>query len=217
MGGSVQNLEEYLARTETATKLLFEGVRAYRAMLLGAARATTFASSYTDHEDWEAQYATWRQHNDAEITRAEYQYNLYFAETFSNATLCGSILQIASKGIEKYSKNDTAPVDVQGLVGNLGRAKRFCIGRRIRDLPMGLIVYAGRNQHMHFEEGRLQAPSQQIFHRLATAWDKGRNEVKDPAFNPENPSLDSLAHNVVGLLGWRTYEDFTRDMANMLS
>jgi hypothetical protein len=213
----MQDLEEYLARTETATKLLFEGVAAYRVMLKEAVGTTTFSSSYADHNDLEAQYTTWRQDNGPAIARAEYQYNLYFAETFSNATLCGSILQIASKGIEKYSKNDLVPEDVQSLVGNLGRAKRFCIGRRVRDLPIGLIVYAGRNQHMHFEEGTLQAPSRQIFHRLATAWDKGRNEVKDPAFNPENPTLDSLAHNVVGLLGWRTYEDFTRDMADMLS
>lgn len=211
----MQTFHEYLSKTETAAKVLFAGVNDYRNMLTEAAKATTFSSSYSDYNDLETQYAKWREHNAEKIARAEFLYNHYFAEVFSQATLCGSILQIASKAIEKYSTMDSIPADVEAAVGAHDRIKRFCIGRQVRTMPIGLIIYAGRNQHMHFE-GKLQSPSQRIFNRIATAWDPA-GQLKEPAFDPENPMLESLAHNIVGLLDWQTYEDFVRDLTGMLA
>lgn len=213
----MQNYQEYLSKTETATRLLFQGVSAYREILKEAAAATTFATSYADFEDLERQHARWQQENAATIERAEQLYNRYFAESFSQATLCGSILQIASKAIEKYSANSEIPANVRAIVGSHLRLQRFCVGRELRGLPIGLVIYAGRNQHMHFESHALHPSSQNVFDHLATVQYGGGDTVKDPAFDPSNPSLESLAHNVVALLGWKAYEDFFRDVSEMLN
>lgn len=183
-------------------------------MLREAAQLSTFASSYEDLADFEEQYAKWQDENPEKMARAEFLYNHYFAESFSQATLCGSMLQIASKAIEQYSKNDSISPEIEAILGSHDRTKLFCIGRRVHGLPIGLIIYAGRNQHMHFE-GDLHRVPQKILQHLATAWDP-EGKVKDPAFDPANPKLYSLAHNIVGLLGWKTYEDFARDLTGML-
>ncbi len=211
----MQNFQEYLTKTEAATKVLLSGVEQYREMLREAAKLSTFSSSYRDFKDLEEQHAKWQDENAEKIARAEFLYNNYFAESFSQATLCGSLLQIASKAIEKYSANDFISPEVEAILGRHDRIKLFCIGRAVHGLPIGLIIYAGRNQHMHFE-GKLQSPSQKIFNRIATAWDPA-GKLKEPAYDPENPMLESLAHNIVGLLGWKTYEDFARDLTEMLA
>ncbi len=210
----MQTFQEYLTKTEAATKVLLSGVEQYREMLREAAKLSTFSSSYRDFKDLEEQHAKWQDENAEKIARAEFLYNNYFAESFSQATLCGSILQIASKAIEKYSANDSVSPEVEAILGSHDRIKLFCIGRKVHGLPIGLIIYAGRNQHMHFE-GDLHPAPRKILQRLATAWDP-EGKVKDPAFDPENPKLYSLAHNIVGLLGWKTYADFERDLTDML-
>lgn len=211
----MQRFQEYLTKTEAATRVLLSGVDEYRKMLREAAELSTFTTSHRGFDDFEAQRAKWLDENAEKIARADFLYSNYFAESFSQATLCGSILQIASKAIEMFSANDSISPEVEAIVGRQDHIKLYCTGRKVRGLPIGLIIYAGRNQHMHFEDDLLRPAARKIFEHLATAWDP-EGQVKDPAFDPQNPKLYSLAHNIVGLLGWKTYADFDRDLTDML-
>src|SRR6478672_3402021 len=41
--------------------------------------------------------------------------------------------------------------------------ERFCVGRDFGDLPMGMLVYAGRNQYHHYSEERLSVINEVVF------------------------------------------------------
>jgi hypothetical protein len=84
--------------------------------------------------------------------------------------IAGSILQLAYFAIKRHgvpSGKSTAALHFEAqmnrLIGQLAnpRAKtfvfpeQFCVGREIGDLPIGMIIYAGRNQYNHFDDDRL--------------------------------------------------------------
>ena len=75
------------------------------------------------------------------------------------------------------------------------------------------VVYAARNQHMHFNEEQLREPSLNVFELLATEHEyKSTVPFRDSPFDLENPGLVSFAANVTALLGWRDYERYVEDM-----
>lgn len=83
----------------------------------------------------------------------------------------------------------------------------------MRNVPLGLAVLAGRNQHMHFDVDKPRKLTEAVFDRLAVY--HGRNtdpEVRDPAFDLRNDRLVSYAHNIVALLKWDSYETYEADL-----
>ena len=82
---------------------------------------------------------------------------------------------------------------------------------------LGLIILAGRNQHMHFGDEPLRDPNVSIFARLASFGSMGGDEtVHDPAFDLENKNLVSFAHNITALIGWRSFGNYQRDLRELL-
>lgn len=109
------------------------------------------------------------------------------ARSFSVAALSGSLLQYAKQGLSlRYgTKRDGCPV-----------------GRELVQLPVHEIIWQGRNQALHWEVGEPHAPVVNCFDHLAANADPVFAEYK----------FRSLAYEIVSLLGWRTVEDFNRDM-----
>lgn len=213
----MQSAAEYLQRTESAVRKLFEGVESYTAAL-GRVRTPVFITSSSEEQEREAQFLAWLSENEAAIQASREAQREYFAESFALATLCGSVLQVAAKALERYSSNTTVPNDWIDLIKPDRTYARYCVGRLCRQVPLGLIILGGRNQHMHFGEEALREPNVRVFERLAIHHGKNTDPaVRDPAFDLANPLLVSFAHNVTALIGWRSYEAYESDLKTLLA
>jgi hypothetical protein len=213
----MQNAVQYLDKTRSAAAKLFEGIDTYLAVL--RQHSTTFVTSYTSQEDFQKQHAAWYEVNRSSIRCALDAQKQYLGESFAQVTLCGSILQLAAKAIECYSKNTTITEEWKSFIRLGTKPVPFCTGRLIRGVPLGLIVYAGRNQHIHFEDQKLREPNIEVFRRLATnhGYGKGSPEpVVDPAFHLGTESIISFANNVTALIQWRSLEAYETDMRKLL-
>lgn len=141
-----------------------------------------------------------------------------FGYSFSQATLCGSILQIAFMGIRLFSKNAEIPDSCSQIVEpQQKKAIPFCIGREIHQLPIGVIIYASRNQYNHLDDEQPHRITQSVFHALAYA--HCNDPFLDLAFDLGNSLIDArvIARTVVtSLLGWNYYKDYHEDMKKLL-
>jgi hypothetical protein len=124
---------------------------------------------------------------------------------------------VAAKAIECYSENEAIPEGWRKFIRPNNKAARFCIGREIRGVPLGLVIYAARNQHTHFEDSELREPSCEVFRRLAENHGlKSEEPFVDPAFDLDNKGLVSYASNCTALMEWRNYSSYEADMRALL-
>lgn len=208
----LKSAEDYLRNTDSAVVHLFSAAKTYLDTLrLGL--SPTFMSGQLPGPEFDAQYSAWRIENADALAKAKDARAAFHEERFALDTLCGAILQIAEKGLEIYSQNSDVPVPWKDRIPK--SLAKFAVGREVRDVPLGLIVYAARNQHTHFNDSQLRAASAGVFHSLAAV--RGHDSpVRDPAFDLDNPVLTSYAGNVTALIGWRDVEQYRKDMRSML-
>lgn len=212
----MQSPAEYITRTESAVRLLLGGIDSYLQVLRNSPdpifrTSAPLARGPASDREFEA----WFRDNTSSIAAAKAARMQFMAESFALGTLCGAILQIAAKALECFSENKIVPGHLQAVVGS-GRAK-YCVGRLVRSVPLGLVVYAARNQHAHFNEEALREPNVEIFERLATLHEySGSLSFRDPAFDLQSTRIDSFAANVTALIGWRDYETYIGDINAML-
>lgn len=198
-------LGEYLEQTEFVVKHSFEGLDRIQSVY-SEARSHWNMSRIGEEETEEL-----RRDRDRYLELAK----AYFGLKLSEGILCGGILQVGHTAIRQFSNNDVIP-DYCASIAKIEHAKRFCIGRRIDSLPLGLILYAARNQWAHWEEEELRDPARAVFSRLAAA--HHADPLWDLALDLSNPTINVHANEVViGLLGWKSYEDYERDVRAMLS
>jgi hypothetical protein len=111
------------------------------------------------------------------------------AHEFSVAALAGALLQHAKQGISiVHGPPSSAPT-----------------GRNIGSLPLRTVIWEGRNQAIHWEEGGLRTAGKKCFDALASE--------QDPRF--ANHGQRSLAMDIVELLGWRDFYKFAADMKSL--
>lgn len=208
----MKSAEDYLERTESAVRHLFRAVDGYIETLRAGIKPI-FVSGLPYGPELDAQYSAWRIENADALEEAKTARQAFRAETFALDTICGAILQIAEKGLEIYSQNTRVPnawkVNIPAYLA------KFCVGREVRSTPLGLIVYAARNQHTHFNDPKLRMASASVFTNLAREHGYSSSAL-DPAFDLENPILTSYASNVTALIEWRSVEKYQDDMRNML-
>lgn len=203
----------YILRTETAVRKIIEGVEAY-ANLLHPVCDLTFMCGEQDAVKKQALHEEWAIKNKETLESSFSAQREYWQQAFAMATLCGAILQIAAKAIECYSNNQHLSTSLKSIVGHSKTALPFCIGREVKGIPIGLIIFAGRNQHTHFNEANLAAVNTAVFTALAKS--SNFSHSQDPAFDLKNPLIESFASNVTGLLGWRSYEKYVSDLRSLL-
>lgn len=187
----------YLSETEHAVRQLFDAIDYYERLLVGVT-----PPSQATIED--------------EVTRYLRLAEKYFGYSFSEATLCGSILQVAFMGIFLFPKNSTIPVHCSDLVKcENQKAIPFCIGRLVNGIPIGLIVYAGRNQFNHWDAETFDPPTTAVFRTLLKAhYD---NPFFDMAYELNYPKRTIKANHLVrNELRWRTYDEYVADMRDLI-
>jgi len=189
--------ESYLAETEHAVRHLFTGIDYYESLLAGMTPPS-------------------QANNMDEVKRYMELAELYFGYSISEATLCGAILQIAFMGIFLFPRNNAVPVHSSSLVKPENRkAIPFCVGRLVHDIPIGLIIYAGRNQFNHWDDESFDYPTTQVF--LALLHAHYENPMFDMAYELEYPARTIKAnHIVLNELRWRTFEQYSMDMKSLV-
>lgn len=115
--------------------------------------------------------------------------NLITVHTFSRSAQSGSILQYAKQGISLAH-------------GGLDKCPE---GRSIGSQSLKNIVWQGRNQAMHWEEGDLHEVVKNCFNALFKDFGKAFLDFHS----------QSLAFEVIGTLQWHEFADFEKDMLSL--
>lgn len=108
---------------------------------------------------------------------------------FSRASLAGNLLQYAKQGISIVHQGPT----------------NCPAGRTISGESLKNVIWQGRNQTMHYEEGRLNQPIISCFENLDRAF-PGRFA----AFRTQN-----MAFEIIKLLEWKDWAAFKKDMEEL--
>ncbi|HML79349.1 hypothetical protein [Geobacter sulfurreducens] len=212
----MERIQDYLSKTESATRKLFDGVESYL-KILRKVKAPVFVHDYVGEAEGTRLFEEWAKKNEKWLQAYAQSQNEYIDQIFAQATLCGAILQIAAMGIRKFSSNSSIPEELEGIP-KINSARKFCIGRIVNDTPIGLIIYAGRNQFNHMDDDEVREPTRAIFKRFGQIGPSRfvKTPYQDPAFDLDNPKIMNFSSNVTALLDWRTYEAFEADMIAML-
>ncbi len=140
---------------------------------------------------------------------------------FSEAVLCGAILEVAFMGIQCFSKvvPKTPPESCRPLFDDVSenpRFLKFCVGEERYGVPEGLLIYAGRNQYAHWDEKVLKDPlNKNVFRRLHAEFPK--YPTFERAFDLSNPQIDIYARFILrAALGWAFYKDYVVGMRRVL-
>lgn len=128
-----------------------------------------------------------RHHTEQDKERLEQQIAVH---SFSVAALAGNVLQYGKQGISiAFGGPDKCPKD----------------GRMIGSQRLADVVWCGRNQALHWEDGKFTPKTEQCFQLLA-------KEVcsKFAEFEKGNQGLHLIHH-----LGWTDFDKFKADMLSL--
>lgn len=201
----MESAENYLSTTEPAIQYMF--------MVLEIYRQLTPRPSLRDYKN-----------DDGVIRLTQEQAKNYLGAEIDSmsldiakSTLCGAIVQVAYSGIKQFSTITDVPKNCQeyNIYPNSAKAK-FCVGRKVHDLPIGLIIYAARIQYNHWEDGTPSNPTaKSVFRhllsvRLDDMWHDMVYELDWPIRRPVTNYVFELE------LKWNKYEDYISDMKEIL-
>lgn len=198
------SVEAYLDETEPAVKYLFKGLDLYESI------RPPSIMKYID----DTGHLKWSEKEADEMVQLSSE---FLALEYSSSILAGSILQVAYVGIDLFSSNQTITPQCQAFGVEPGvKATKFCIGWTVHDIPVGLLIYSGRNQYNHWEDGEhLHKVPKKVFRHLLYA--HLDNLWFDMAYELEFPSKRPVSHYIVrNELKWRTYNNYLEQMKAML-
>ncbi|MBK8164569.1 MAG: hypothetical protein IPK64_01255 [bacterium] len=206
-------IRDYLERTSSASRHIFHGIDE----LVGPLRHHRVPLFVGWGESPEP-YRQWLAEHENEVRESLAIQEKYAQELFAIATLCGAILQIAFHAFQLCSTHAVVPDALKGVIREDAKAVKFCAGRTVKGVPLGIIVYVGRNQHMHFEDAKLQGVSKTLFQLIL----EGEHErdlsrlVADEHMLIGVESGTSLAKAFMDLMRWHSYEAYEQDMVRTL-
>lgn len=105
------------------------------------------------------------------------------AKEESIKALAGALLQLAKQGISIVH----------------GSPKHCVDGRTIKDEPIKTIIWEGRNQSLHYEEGNFRQPVTNCFNNIGILLRR-----------------ENLAKEIIDLLNWNTYKQYESDLRTLL-
>jgi len=206
----------YLKETETASRQLFTALEHYRQLLNNINPPFLIRDVYPN-DDRKAIFDQWHKQNEDEINKSHERAKQYIAQWFSESTIAGAILQIAYMGIRLHLPTQPIPDDFSSIIETANHeAAHFCIGRRIREVPQGLIIYAGRIQYNHLNDDELRSIPMSIFERLAKNHGWPVKDLIDPAFDLNRPDLQNYSANILHVMEWNSYVQYEADMSKLL-
>jgi len=212
-----ENSCEYLERTRAAVASLIKVTETFREPLYRE-DPPVIVGHYRGASDRDERIREWQGKNAARIARWHEIERQYFDNAFSLAAVCGALLQIAYSAISAYCEPVDLPDNLALPLRTGSKPSQFYRGREVNGLPLGLVVFAGRNQAAHVDEGM---PANKLVREVFSAIASGGpslsgGESWDPAFDLRNTRVKHYAHNVVALIGWTSIDAYEQDMRSML-
>ncbi|MCX4187118.1 hypothetical protein [Methylophaga sp. OBS4] len=134
-GNNTVSAESYIKSTEPAVQLIFMGLQLYRYLTPRPA-----LEQYRE-EDGGIKMT----HGQAQGFLKD-EVDAMSLDT-AKATLSGAIIQVACSGLNQHSTEIKIPKELN-ITMDQTKAK-FCVGRTVHGLPLGLVVYAARIQYNH--------------------------------------------------------------------
>ena len=206
-------LEQLLANLEfyrTVYRDLYEAVRAHKSFVFDEEY-----NSAVDNPDYDAELQRYL----SETSATQEQLHEALARTVgaevSRNAISGAIIQIAFMGLKLHSKNDSVPPGWEAfhnqLKPNLAKSlRRFGVGRPLwAGVPLGLVVYAARNQYNHQDE----APANPlVIEVLARIRNCGREHLAFPDVPRFDDNPVGVASHLLELLGWHSYPQLSQDL-----
>ncbi|MDP2170622.1 MAG: hypothetical protein Q8J96_09390 [Rhodocyclaceae bacterium] len=150
--------------------------------------------------------------------------------------IAGSILQIAYFAIEGHAVRRGKSLNAVHFETEINRLIRenpntrrkkgstfslpdkFCVGRDIGHLPLGIVVFAGRNQYNHFTNERLCVVNEVVFNHLNSLWPSPGNGLSFSLHEDKRPH----SYSILAALGWTDitkelgYSAYKRDLCDVL-
>ena len=216
-------MHTYIKECETAILQIYKGLEYYKDLLDNCFSTEVLTIPIdTPAEEIDRITEKWAEDNKDKISEEAENQRRYFAQSFSKQTLCGALLQIAFMGIKIYGKPTDIPENIIGFAPKKSNSrntfKKFCSGRIVRGLPIGLIVYAGRNQYNHHDESdSLSKTNSQIFEIISKNHGiKDHEDIKEPGLDLNNEKLEIYSSNILSILGWFNLENFENDLNSIL-
>lgn len=216
MGYELDNLTDYLLYTKSAVTKIFSAYDSYLSLMKHPERPVFTSKNKFDSVEYKNEFQQWIKENELIIKRRIKNDNKFTFENFARATLMGTVLQFAFWAINSFSKNTTVPADFPGIQEKSNTAK-FCIGRLYDNIPIGLIIYAGRNQAMHLNE-KPHKVTIDVFEKLANSYDPiSKKHYKSDYFDLNNKNNINCAESITYVLGWRDYDYYESELKSILS
>ncbi len=204
-------MNPYITETEYAVKNLIELTSNEEAELKGHKNALESAVARFKHGQWDFETSDMSDDfSDAHVMGAFHRMASAHKESNELKTeidsiqaligsrqsaiqaICGAILQISKQGISVvHNGKANAPE-----------------GRSIGSVSLRDIIWEARNQAIHYEEGTFNRNVTKLFQELKT--DNG------PEYCLVTHAKKSRAKQVVHLLGWHEYENYSNDMQLLL-
>jgi len=215
----METIEQYLDKTESSIQLLIQGMDGY-IQILRRVPMPVFVGSSENEAEFLEQYEAWQASNANQIQARKEVEDAYIAESFALANLCGAMLQMASMGIKMFGQEGNIPPSFNGLIQEKwGDTRKYCSGREIGGVPIGLIIYAGRNQYNHYDDRpKLKNPAKKVFELLSDLGvdDQGLARVH-PGYDLKNERIICFASNIISLLEWNTYDAYRKDILEIVN
>jgi hypothetical protein len=210
-------IESYLEKTHSAAQKVYSAINSYYELLLLPQRPI-FASLMQDEDVLQLEYEKWRLDNRQQIEERLKKDSEFAAETFAITTLCATILQFAYMGIKQFSTNSEVPEEFNTIIKPHHLAAKFCIGRRIDDVHVGLIIFAGRNQSHHYDEQSNNEPTPTVFKRLSEGYSPTfKKSFVDDRFDLSSGRIKNFAAHILDKLGWNDCEAYEIEILHLLS
>lgn len=217
----METLEEYFKNTDFAIKSLFDILLEYESQHI---------------RDFVGLVSTIKTKSLDDVKEYKIQAN---SRIFSKNIIAGSILQIAYMAIKLHSKNEIKNsflLECEEYV-NKNKAsykeflkkypfkfdKKFCVGREIENMPIGLIIYAARNQFNHMDERIMDLGELTNKLILDYLYKNYSQKINDFDLNVYGDDKTLVSHSILDVLGWtsrtslNSYDAYKRDMIEALS
>lgn len=213
----MEKIEDYLSQTKSALIKIFEAYYSYYELLQNPARPMFTYPGDFESEETKIAFDKWQIENKEILEERHQRDNKFAFEFLARSMLCGSILQFAYNGIKIFSNNVLVPEEFKNIIKPNSVPAKFCIGRSIEEIPIGLIIYAGRNQAMHYEEDNLKEPNKTIFYKLANWYsEKFKKWYVNSYFDLNDKNIVHYAENILYKLEWLDYYRYEKDVLEML-
>lgn len=214
----MENACEYFLRTESTVRVLLKEYQACKAKVRSIQELIMHGDAEPGLKTPKITFGEWWMKNKNDKTVILNAQQRYSIEAFACSLLGGSILKIAARAIEHYSKHTAIPEEWDKVPQKKFLPSEFFIGRTIHTVPLGLLIYAGWNQYNDPVSREVRAINQQIFRQLATH-SKLFEFESFSNFESEFTSLnfEYFASNVIDVFCWNDYDNYIKDMQQALN